>query len=270
MTARPDEPSTTVRIDMPTLVAIGLLLAPLTVMWHELVGHGGMCLAMGGHLVEVGAYYVDCSPLPDMPRRIVAMAGVWADIVAALAAWAIWHRVQSPLPRLVFWAVATSKALVAAGYFAFSGVTNVGDYAPAQGLAPMAHGVIIRLLLLVVGGLAYWRIILAASRGMSTMVGDDPSGLNARRRIALTLYVTIGAVAVFTGLFNPIGLFIMLMSAMASSLGGNAGLFTIAYSRPTGVARTFVLERNWIVIGLGVMASIAFAILLGPSIRPAG
>lgn len=262
-----DKPATS-RIDLPTLVGLGLLLAPLTVMWHEIVGHGGMCLAMGGHLVEVGAYYVDCSPLPDMPRRIVAMAGVWADVVAALVAWCLWRRSERPLPRLAWWTVATSKAFVAAGYFCFSGLTDFGDYAPSQGLAPMLHAMPLRILLFGIGALVYWRIILAASRGMSAMTGGDAAGLAARRRIALTLYLTIGAVAFVTGLFNPIGVVIMLMSAMASSLGGNAGLFSVAFARPAGPVRAFAIERNWAVIGSGLVVSLAFAILLGPSIRP--
>jgi hypothetical protein len=252
------------RIDFPTLIGLGLLLAPLTTMWHEIVGHGGMCMATGGRLTQIGAYYVECVSRTVAAGRLVAMAGVWADVIAAIAAALLWRRAQGPLPRLLLWTIATTKAFCAAGYFLFSGLTNVGDYAPAQGLAPLAHPWAWRAAFVMAGGIAYWRIIGVASGAMGRMVGDDRA---ARRRMALGLYFTFGAVALIVGAFNPVGFFIILMSAMASSFGGNAGLWPVAYDRrAAGPAAPFVLPRNNVLIGAGLLVAVAFAALLGPTI----
>lgn len=257
------------RVDLLTLIGLGLLLAPLTVMWHELIGHGGACLALGGRPEALGAYYIECNGLAGMAKRVVSMAGVWVDILLSLLAWRLFLRARTPLTRLALWIVGTSKGFVAAGYFLFSGVTNFGDYGPGDGLAPLAYPWVWRLALVIVGGLAYWRILMAASRGLSILVGDDAQGVVDRRRIAFTTYVTFGAVAMLTGLLNPVGVVITVMSAMASSFGGNAGLISIGFMNFTaGVARAFALSRNVILIVVGGAVAIAFAVILGPTLHP--
>lgn len=193
------------------------------------------------------------------------MAGVWSDVILAALAAFLWRRVRAPLPRLMLWTIATSKAFCAAGYFLFSGIVNVGDYAPAQGLAPLSHPWAWRVALVLVGAFAYWRIYRVASRALGQMVGADPV---ARRTIALTLYFTFGAVGLIVGLLNPIGFWITVMSAMASSFGGNAGLWSVAYDgSPASAPTPFVLTRNRGVILAGLIVCAAFALLLGPTIH---
>ena len=46
--------------DLWTLVAIAAFSLILATMLHEHVGHALACFSLGGHLNELGAFYVDC------------------------------------------------------------------------------------------------------------------------------------------------------------------------------------------------------------------
>jgi hypothetical protein len=66
------------KIDGLTIAGIALLLMPLTTMAHEIGGHAAMCLATGGKLTELGAFYVECDAPNDVARRLVALSGMGA------------------------------------------------------------------------------------------------------------------------------------------------------------------------------------------------
>jgi len=76
---------------------------------------------------------------------------------------------------------------------------------------------------------------------------------------------------VLVGLLNPVGIFITIMSAAASSFGGLAGFISIGYAAPGADApRAFRIARNWPVIVLGALVLLGFALVLGPSRSFAG
>lgn len=257
------------RIDALTIIGLAILLMPLLTMWHEIGGHAAACAIQGGHVTTIGAFYVDCSGLAPWPRRIVAMAGVVVDTVIALAAYAAWTRLRSPLPRLVAWYVWVGKGFVAAGYLCFSGLAGIGDYAPGQGLGDVPMPYLIRGIELLVGVAAYIWLVRRAMATLTTMIGNAPETQPARRRIAHLYYAAHCIAAVVVGLFNPVGIFITLASAAASSFGGNAGYISVGYDRPSGTTdAAFTIPRNWAVIVVGVVVLATFAIVLGPSIHP--
>ncbi len=84
--------------------------------------------------------------------------------------------------------------------------------------------------------------------------------------IAHGYYATIGVAAVLVGLLNPIGIFITIMSAAASSFGGNAGMISVGFAVPGGpTTKPFVIRRNWAIVAAGALLLIGFALVLGPS-----
>lgn len=104
-------------------------------------------------------------------------------------------------------------------------------------------------------------------RTMGEMLGNSPATDGARKRIAHVYYLTLGAAAVLVGLLNPVGLAITILSAMASSFGGNAGFISLGFAggRGEGVP-PFVIARNWPLLGAGAVVCLGFALILGPSI----
>ncbi len=257
-------------IDIPTIVGLAALLLPLTTMWHEICGHAAACLLVGGRPSAIGAFYVDCVGDTGAARIVVACAGVFVDSLLSLAAWSMWRRARGDLSRLVLWYLWIGKGLVAAGYFCFSAVSGVGDLGPgpAGGIGPLPMPMLWRAGFLIAGGIAYWRLIVAGIAALTLMLGDASGTRGARRRIAHVYYAALGVVAVLVGLLNPVGLFITIMSAAASSFGGNAGLISIGYAAPAGdEERPFAIRRRYAIIVAGALVAAGFATVLGPTIR---
>jgi hypothetical protein len=255
-------------VDLPTLAGLVLLLLPPLIMAHELGGHGAACLVLGGHLIEIGAYYVNCDSPDDTARRLVAMAGTGSDVLVFGAGYWLWRRAKSDLARLALWIIFVGKGMAAMGYFMFSGVSGLGDWGPGEGggIGPLPYPLVIRALLFACGLFLYLKVIALGSHTIRQMVGGSPDGTAARRTITLGYYWVTGVAALAVGLMNPVGIFVVLASAVASSFGGNAGIFSIAYDRFDAPALAFEVKRNWLVVVAGLAAIAAFAVILGPSI----
>jgi len=257
------------QVDLLTVLGLGLLLMPLTTMWHEIGGHALACVVQGGRLQAVGAFYVDCTAPGRAAAVVVAVAGVAVDTIAALVLVQFWRRAQGDLARLVLWLAWCDKAMVAAGYFLFSGVTGLGDLGPgdSDGIGPLPFPWAWRAVEMLIGGLAYALVIRAAIRMLTAMLGDSPDTRTSRRRIAHGYYAAAGCASVLVGLLNPLGLFITLASAAAASFGGLAGLISVGFAVPRGEeVRPFTVPRSWPVIVAGLVVAVAFAAVLGPSV----
>lgn len=261
------------RVDLATIVGLGLLLMPLDTMWHEIGGHALACASLGGRVAAIGAFYVDCTGLTRWPNTVVAVAGAGVDSLLAVAAWLLWRRAKGDLARLILWLVWVGKGLVATGYLCFSGIAGYGDLAPGSngggGLGPVPYPVAFRLGETAIGILLYTAVIRTAIRALGSMIGSGPLSRSARRRIAHGYYATAGIAAVLVGLFNPIGFAITALSAAASSFGGLAGLISVGFAeRAEGSPLPFDVPRNVLLIATGLATTVAYAAVFGPTLRP--
>lgn len=92
----------------------------------------------------------------------------------------------------------------------------------------------------------------------------DAHVVNAQSRVDIW---TLAGLALLISLFNPLGIFITLVSAVASSFGGTAGLFNVAYARPRELpVSDFAIGRQPVLLVAGVAMTVAFAAVLGPTI----
>jgi hypothetical protein len=256
------------RVDIMTIIGLGMLLMPVLTVWHEIGGHAAFCAAQGGHVRTIGAFYVECEGLSGSPRVLVSCAGVLLNILLAVAAYLAWRRTVTDFVRLTLWLVWVSEAFVAAGYFCFSGVTGFGDLAPGagDGIGPVPMPMLWRAGELVVGAVTYVLIVRGANRTLAGMIGNGPTTRTARRTIAHGYYATAGLAAVLAGLLNPVGPVITIMSAAASSFGGLAGFISLGFATGQGEERRFLIGRSWAVFMTGAAVLVAFATILGPSL----
>lgn len=265
----PEAPAALPYVDRWTLIGLVLLLSPLLTMAHELLGHAVTCVASGHRPSELGAYYVECPGTGPVARRLVAVAGTTVDIVVAALAYLAWRTVRTPLLRLALWITFTVKAMVAAGYWLFSGVLGLGDWSPVGdgGLAPLPYPWLWRFALTAAGLAAYIGTIRLANRSIDEMLGGGATARATRVRMAMTIYWIGGAGALLVSLFNPHGLVITLISAVASTFGGTAGLFNVAY-RPTPAIppRPMSIGRHPALLIAGAAVMAAFAAVLGPTV----
>lgn len=256
-------------VDRWTLVGLALLLLPLLTVGHELGGHALACVGLGHLPTELGAYYIQCPGTTGWDRRLVAMAGTGMDVLLAVLGWLLWRYARSALPRLAGWIVFAVKGMVAAGYWMFSGLTNLGDWGPAAGggIAPLPWPWVWRAGLFLAGLVVYVGVVRQAIRMLRAMLGGGERAHRMQRRIAMTLYLVGGALALLVGLFNPYGLVITLVSAVASSFGGTAGLFNVAYARAADrPPQAYVIDRHIGLVAVGVLMAVLFAVVLGPTL----
>jgi hypothetical protein len=260
-------------IDRLTMLGWGMVLMPVLTMWHEIGGHAAACVVQGGHVATLGAFYVECTGLPRLAEIIVACAGVAMNVLLAVIAFLLWRGARTDGLRLILWLVWVSEAFVASGYFLFSGVSGVGDLGTTADGA--LHGVpaplMLRVAEVLIGAVCYVALVRAAIGTLTAMLGTGAATSVARRAIAHVYYATCGGAAVLVGLLNPVGIFITIMSAAASSFGGLAGFISIGYATPGGdEPYPFRIARSWPVIMLGALVLIGFALILGPSRHFAG
>ncbi len=261
-------------IDLLTVAAIAAVAYVVTTLAHEGLGHGGVCLAVGAKPVAWGAYYFDCNTqsLPDWTMRAVAAAGNTVNLVlggfflgllAADVAASRRHGGWTFFP----WLMATINLYTWAGYFFFSGVAGIGDWGTgAEGVLYNLPYAVPARIVMAIGGMGVYVLLARVSASyLGRLTGGD---LPAARRLSWTAYGAGGVIALVIGLMNPVGIVIVLISSLASSLGGTSGLFWAVRMMPgRSAAVDFELRRNalWIVAGIAAVG--AYAAALGRSIN---
>jgi hypothetical protein len=120
--------------------------------------------------------------------------------------------------RYFLWLFTTLNLLQGTGYWLFSGVGNVGDW--AQLVAGLEPHWLYRVLLALLGGASYWAAIVLGLRTLNPLLGDGPDRLERARTLCLVPYLAGGALYVAAGALNPVSPLLVLISAAAASFGG--------------------------------------------------
>lgn len=236
--------------------------------------HGVACVALGGKPIALSAIYFDCDKTEmGVGVKWAAAAGTLANFALAGVALVALRLVErrASTRRYFWWLFFTVNALQGAGYWLFSGVANIGDWAVViRGLGP--HW-LWRAGLALAGAVAYLGVIRRSLQELGAFLGDGDERFRRARRLTLVPYLTGGVVYVAAGLLNPISLHLVLISAVAASFGGTsamAWMFNLVqaswWSPPEG-GQPFAptLARGWTVAG--VVTAVLFIGLLGPSVR---
>jgi hypothetical protein len=262
-------------ISRPTLVAIAVVAYALANLAHEGLGHGGACLLAGGSPLALSAIHFEADPgsLAPSAQKWVAAGGTIANLVvgvlALLALHACWRAPTAG--RYFLWLFMTVNLLQAAGYWLFSGLGNIGDWAVViEGSSP--HWAF-RLGLAFLGGAAYVGFVVFALHELAPFLGSDAERL--RRAVALTVipYLAGGLLYVVAGFPNPVGVLLVLISAAAASFGGTSALAWMAqllrnetrFPPHAGPEPDLPRSTSW--LAAGVVVALLFVLVLGPGVR---
>src|SRR5262252_9368054 len=120
--------------DLGTVVAIALVAYAASNVLHEAVGHGGACLALGGKPLVLSSVHFECGEqaMGALALRAVAAAGTIVNFIAGALALAVFKTadpLHKPHAAYFLWLITTLNLLSGAGYFLFSGVGGIGDWA---------------------------------------------------------------------------------------------------------------------------------------------
>lgn len=257
-----------------TLVSIAIVAYALANTIHEGLGHGGTCAAVGGRLQALSAIHAEC----DVEGRglgadrLVTAAGTLANLLAGAAAWLLLRRQEARLTswRYFLWLLMTLNLLQGTGYWLFSGVGNVGDWAHlVAGLEPRW---VYRGMLAILGGAGYWGAIGLGLRTLNPLLGDGPDRLRRARTLCLIPYLAGGVLYVAAGLLNPVSPLLVLISAAAASFGGASALAWMTdllqgprYPPVHGVP--LAIDRSFAWIAVAATTALVFVAILGPGLR---
>jgi hypothetical protein len=263
--------------DRLTLIAISALAYLIAVGVHEHLGHTAACILLGSHPLEVGAFYVNCdnSSLSDMRIRLVALAGPLIELALGLACFAVLRRLprRADAAPYFVWLLGSISLMSSTGYLLFSGLTGLGDFgvSPDGMLYQIEPAWLWQIVLTIVGLVSYVLIIIFSVRAIEPYIGGTGRArIRYARLMALASYLTGAVLYLVIGLLNPYGLIIVVISAAASSLGATAGLLWMMQllDRKRDVAAPgMVVRRSWRWIALAGVVTIAYAVILGPTLR---
>ena len=258
--------------DLLTVTAIALVAYAVSNVLHEAVGHGGACLALGGKPHVLSSVHFDCGEeaISALARRGVAAAGTIVNFIAGtigLVAFKATNPVRKPHMSYFLWLFTTLNLLSGAGYFLFSGVGNIGDWADVA--SGTVSPFIWRPAMALLGGALYFLLARRSAQWLGTLVGSDDLSMRRSRLLSVPAYVAGGLLFCLAGLFNPVGPVLIAISAAAASFGGASGLLWLTqFTRgSTRSAEPVALERSYAWIVGGCIVAGVFVGVLGPGIH---
>jgi hypothetical protein len=255
---------------VPTIVAIGLVAYIIADVLHEGLGHGGACLLSGGKPLVLSTVHFECSH----DTQLVIAGGTLVNLAAGCLFWALLRlaRRASAGLRYFFWMSMTVNLLQAGGYFLFSGIANIGDWAEfIKGLQPAwAYHVGLTLL----GAASYMLFVWFALLELRPLIGSHPLERKQRAaRLTVFPYLAGGTLSCIAGLLNPVGMILVAISAAAASFGGTSGFAWMAqWLNGSGIpagppAKPAYIGRSWEWIVVSAILSATLIFLLGPSVK---
>lgn len=261
------------RLHLPTIAAIGVLAYLSANVAHELVGHGGACLLVGGRPLAFSSAWLesDTSGVAPWGVRFEAASGTLANFALGLFMLALMPAAKRRSPHLLafVWLSLAANLLPAAGYMMVSPLAGFGDWAAfVRGLgSPLPW----KLGLTLAGVALSFAALFAVVRQVEPFLGRDPSSRRPRaRRLCWVPYLAAGALVFpLSAALNPHGP-VYVLTTLAAHLGGSAWLaWAPEWVRgprpdtpepPLGVAA----HRGWIAAGLA--AALFCILVLGPGV----
>ena len=248
----------------------------LTDIFHEGLGHGLAYVLLGGKAVNISSTACDCvaDGLSRAALRVVAAAGPLMNLTLSVIFWILlrtFRKLEASF-RYFIWLFMTFNGLVFAGYLAVPTLFGFGDWFDfIQGLSPEW---LWRIALIGIGVILYFGAAYVAVHEFEFMQSRIASERRGRAwTLNLVPYLSGGIAFCVSGLFNPVGPILILISAAAASFGGASGLIWMSpwsagkapdANTPQSPA---AITRNWWWITAGLIALIFLIAVLGPGIN---
>ena len=262
-------------LDILTLIAIAMCVYTLADISHEGLGHGLVYMVLGGKGVNISSTACDCVPngLSRAALRAVAAAGPLMNLALSILFWILlrtFRKLEASI-RYFMWLFMTFNGLVFAGYLAVPTLFGFGDWFDfIQGLSPEW---LWRTSLIGIGVILYFGAAYVAVHEFEFLQSRTASERRGRAwTLNLVPYLSGGIALCISGLFNPVGPELILISAAAASFGGASGLIWMSpwSAGKAADANTpqvpVSIKRNWWWILAGMIALILLIFILGPGL----
>jgi len=258
--------------DWLTVIAIAAIAISFTVGFHEGI-HALTCLTVGGQLLEYSALYESCDSSSIFQAKMVAGSAPTFNLLAGCILWLILRRAKrlSPNTWLFIWLFMLMNWCYGAGYFIFSGIANIGDWAVV--IAGWEPSWLWRTIMVLIGIMLYILFIRLTLNEMGRVIGGESDDhLRQANRLFFVSYGTSFAVVLGAGAFCPYGFSSLPVTAgLAAVLGALSPLlWMFRWFRTEHVAKLetepLIITRNWAWLGAGVIVVFMYVYVLGQTI----
>lgn len=260
-------------MDGATTLAIAAVSIALVQILHEGT-HAVTCIAVGADLLEISALHVSCESSTAWQSKVVSASASIINLIVGLLVFVRLRKAQRLSSESAFflWLFMLMNWLLAAGYWMFSGIGNVGDWANV--IAGWSPHWAWRLVMAVVGSALYLTLVWKSLRVLGRIIGGEDRDEQIRRAVRLGLYSYVAVVLVIlvAGVFNSYGITgLPAVAALMLALGGMSPLLWMmqwfrsdSFLKVPGAPLAIRRRGSWIVAGL--MAVILYGVVLGPTI----
>jgi hypothetical protein len=242
-----------------TIIALTVLAAAAGSLLHEGLGHGVTAWLRGDVVRELTSNHLDSA----REDRLVDAGGTLVNFIAGFlclfGARAAGARANL---RYFLWLLAALNLLNAAGYFLFSGVGGVGDW--AQVTAELPHQGAVRTVMAVTGATLY----VVFLRWIALELRPFCPKRRLYNTVARLPYVATCGFMCLAGAFDPMGLKLFLISTVPASFGGLSGLLwgDVFLRGAPAASQTLIVRRSVTVWIAAAALGIVFIALLGRGI----
>lgn len=201
-----------------TIVSMAVVAALVGSLLHEGLGHGVTAWLRGDMVTEWTSNHVNT--IRD--DRLVDAGGTVVNLIAGslclLASRMAGARANL---RYFLWLLGAINLLDGAGYFLFSGVLGVGDW--AEFIAGMPNQAVIRVGMSVLGLALYLFVIRMLAVTVSPFVVERQE----YKTIGRLPYLAACIFMCMAGALDPMGLRLMVLSTVPAYFGGLSGLLWV-------------------------------------------
>jgi len=237
-----------------TIVSMAVVSMGLAPLLHEGLGHGVTAWLRGDVVTEITSNH-----LSDLrPDHLVEAGGTIVNLLIGAIALAACGRAHRANLRFFLWFFAAVNLLDGAGYFLFSGIAGVGDWAAV--IAGLPHQAVLRTGMAIFGAVAYYVCVKLLADGVRPFVavGADYNTVGRLPYLAACIFYCIA------GAFDPLGIRLLFLSTIPATFGGLSGLLWADQLLPKAApAEPLRVERAPVWWWTAVIFGIAFVVVLG-------
>ena len=248
----------TERHSRATIVSMAVIASGTATLLHEGVGHGVVAWLRGDIPTVLTSNHLDAV----RADRLVDAGGTLVNLLVGVLALLASRRAKDGNARYFLWLLAAFNLLPGAGYFLFSGIFNIGDW--AEVVRGLPHVGLVRVAMTILGAALYVGCVRALAIAVRPFVEEERT------------YNTVGRLPYYAaclfecaaGVFDPLGWRLFLLSTVPAAFGGSSGFMWAdslmpreAPKQPLWVRESRAWQMAAVVLGL------AYILVLGRGIK---
>lgn len=242
-----------------TIISMAVIASAAATLLHEGLGHGVVAW-----LRDAGPTELTTNHLSTLKAdRWVMAGGTLVNLaVGAAALFASSRSGEHANRRYFLWLLGALNLLPGAGYFMYSGMAGVGDWAAL--IHGLPHHLAWRIALSLLGVVLYYWSVRAIAATVAPFAPDN-AAYNVSGRLP---YWAGGIFQCIAGLLDPLGWRLLLISTAAAAFGGNSGLLWASAFLPRSATKeTLTVQPSPVWWIIAVVLGAAYIFIVGPGIH---